>query len=86
MSLGRKLVLPDLISTCPFQWSVHPDYERARAESAAWVESFGVFTDRKGIVFNVSNFELLMALTYPDAGYEEVRTCCDCINIVFFVR
>ncbi len=40
MSLSHKLVLPDLVSTCPFNWSSHPDYERARKESSAWVESF----------------------------------------------
>lgn len=83
MPSNRQIVLPDLLSSCPFDWSVHPDYERARAESAAWIESFGVFADSRSALFNIYNFELLMALTYPDTGYDEVRTCCDCNNMLF---
>jgi len=83
MSSSQKLFLPDLVSSCPFKWSVHPEYERAREESAAWIDGFKVFTDRKRVIFNMWNFELLVALTHPYAGYEEFRTCCDCNNMLF---
>ncbi len=85
MSLSHKLVLPDLVSTCPFNWSSHPDYERARKESSAWVESFKFFTDRKRRIFGIYNAELLAALANSYAGYEELRTCCDFYNLLFVV-
>ncbi|KLO13037.1 terpenoid synthase [Schizopora paradoxa] len=78
-----KLILPDLVSSCPFKQSVHPDYERARDESSAWTQRFGAFIGPKAVVFDIYNFELLMALTYPDAGYEELRACCDFNNLMF---
>ncbi len=34
-------------------------------------------------VFNIYNSELLPALAYPYAGFEELRTCCDFINLLF---
>lgn len=83
MTSSNKLVLPDLVSGCPFKWSVNPHYERARDESSAWTESFKVFTDRKRALFNIYNSELLPGLTYPYANYEEFRTCCDFINLLF---
>ena len=78
-----KIILPDLATDCTFKWSVNPHYERARDESCAWIESFKVFTDRKGALFKIYNSELLAALTYPYAGFEELRTCCDFINLLF---
>ena len=78
-----KIILPDLATDCTFKWSVNPHYERARDESCAWIESFKVFTDRKAALFKIYNSELLAALTYPYAGFEELRTCCDFINLLF---
>ena len=84
MSTTQTLVLPDLISTCPFKASVHPEYERVRRESAAWVRGFGVFTGRRGSSFDHLNLELLISLAHPNSGYEELRLCCDW-NAVFFL-
>ncbi len=83
MSSSDKIILPDLVSSCPFKWSVNPHYERARDESGAWIDGFKVFTDRKRALFNIYNSELLPALAYPYAGFEELRTCCDFINLLF---
>ncbi|KLO13038.1 terpenoid synthase [Schizopora paradoxa] len=84
MSTTRSLVLPDLITTCPFKASIHPEYKRARSESTAWVRSFGALTGRKGSLFHLNNLELLVSLAHPTSGYEELRICCDW-NAVFFV-
>ncbi len=82
MSSSDKIILPDLVSSCPFKWSVNPHYERARDESGAWIDGFKVFTDRKRALFNSYNSELLPALAYPFAGVDELSTCCDFRNLL----
>lgn len=80
-----SFVLPDLVSLVPFPWSTSPYYEKAGAESAAWIDSFNVFKDSKRAFFIQSRFELLCSYVYPYTQYEEFRTCCDLINLTFVV-
>lgn len=82
MYVGDKLILPDLLAVCPFQWSVHPDFERARDESAAWIASLKVLPERERLLYES---ELLAAIANSYAGYEELRTCCDFHNLLFVV-
>lgn len=81
----RSFVLPDLISMVPFHFASNPHFKRASVESAAWIDSFSVFRDRKRVEFIQSCTELLASYGYPTAAYEEFRTCCDFLNIVFLL-
>ncbi|KLO08665.1 terpenoid synthase [Schizopora paradoxa] len=81
----RSFILPDLISMVPFQFASSPHFKRASAESSAWIDSFNVFRDRKRADFIQSCTELLVSYGYPSAAYEEFRTCCDFMNIVFLL-
>jgi len=81
----RSFVLPDLISMVPFRFASNPHFKRGSAESAAWIDSFNVFRDRKRADFIQSCTELLVSYGYPSAAYEEFRTCCDFMNIVFLL-
>lgn len=83
MDDSHRFILPDLFAICPFSHSFNPHFERAAAESSAWIDSFHVFRDRKRAFFMQSNAELLAGFVYPYAGYEELRTCCDFINVLF---
>ncbi|KAF8348882.1 isoprenoid synthase domain-containing protein [Amanita rubescens] len=86
MSFGtRQFILPDLKSQCPFKGSVNPYYLDASAESRAWINSFNVFTDRKQAFFIQGCNELLVSHTYPYAGYEQFRTACDFVNLLFVI-
>lgn len=78
-------ILPDLIAACPFQTSTSPHYEKAARESSDWINSYNVFTDRKRAYFIQGCNELLVSHTYPYAGYEAFRTCCDFVNLLFVV-
>lgn len=80
-----SFILPDLFSICTFAASVNPHYKDAGAESAAWIDKFNVFAGQKRAFFVKSNSELLVAHAYPYAGYEEFRTVCDFMNILFVV-
>ena len=79
----ETLILPDLISICPFNWSINPHYDRVRVESVAWIDSFKAFPERKLASFTQFNSELLGALAYSYAGYEELRTSADFMNLLF---
>lgn len=65
---SRQFRLPDLIATCPLKGDINPHYKEAGAESAAWINSYNVFTDRKKAYFMQGCNELLVAHTYPYAG------------------
>jgi hypothetical protein len=78
--------LPDLLTLSkPFKGSTNPNYKRAAAESRAWVNSYNIFTDKKRAFFIQGYNELLVSHTYPHAGYEEFRTICDFVNLLFVV-
>ena len=79
-------VLPDLFSpSTAFHDATNPFWKRASAESRHWVNSYAVFTGhRRTSFFQVQN-ELLSSHCYPYAGYEEFRTCCDLINLLYVI-
>ncbi|OBZ72733.1 Linoleate 10R-lipoxygenase COP4 [Grifola frondosa] len=77
--------LPDLLPLCPLKGSTNPHYEAAAAASSAWINSYNLFSDRKRAFFLQGSNELLVSHTYPYAGYEQFRTCCDFVNLLFVV-
>ncbi|TFY60033.1 hypothetical protein EVG20_g7573 [Dentipellis fragilis] len=78
--------LPDLLSlSTPFKGSTNPHWKKAAAESRAWINSYNMFTDRKRAFFVQGCNELLVSHTYPHAGFDEFRTCCDFVNLLFVV-
>ncbi|EMD34166.1 hypothetical protein CERSUDRAFT_98094 [Gelatoporia subvermispora B] len=81
----QQFFLPDLLSICPLKGSTNPHYTQAAAESSAWINSYNLFTDRKRAFFIQGSNELLVSHTYPYAGYEQFRTCCDFVNLLFVV-
>ncbi|KZT07700.1 terpenoid synthase [Laetiporus sulphureus 93-53] len=84
-SAPRQFVLPDLLAVTPFKGSTNSHYSKAAKESNAWVNSYNVFSDRKRAFFIQGSNELLVSHTYPYAGYEQFRTCCDFVNLLFVV-
>ena len=85
MPMLSKIVLPDLLSICPIKGSTNPHYEAAAAESRAWVNGFNIFHGEKLTFFLTGSNELLVSHTYPYAGYEQFRTACDFVNLLFVV-
>jgi hypothetical protein len=82
----KSFFLPDLLALSkPFRGSTNPHYRKAAAESRAWINSYNVFTDRKRAFFIQGCNELLVSHTYPHAEYEEFRTVCDFVNLLFVI-
>lgn len=77
--------LPDLLAICPFEDSTNPHYLKAAAESSAWVNSYNIFDDRKRAYFMQGLSELLVSHCYPNADYEQFRTICDFVNLLFVI-
>ncbi|EPT02352.1 hypothetical protein FOMPIDRAFT_1118553 [Fomitopsis schrenkii] len=84
-SPSKSFVLPDLISLLPYKGSFNPHYERASTSSSAWVNGYKIVPDRKRAFFQQGGSELLCAYAYSYAGYEELRTTMDLVNILFTV-
>ncbi|KAF8920212.1 isoprenoid synthase domain-containing protein [Mucidula mucida] len=81
----RQFVLPDLLSACPLKGATNPYYQKAARESSAWINSYNIFSPQKRAFFERGYNELLVAHTYPYADYEQFRTCCDFVNLLFVV-
>lgn len=58
---------------------------RTGLESANWIESFGIFQGAKRAQYRAAAADLLAARTYPYAGYEDYRTACDFLHLLFIV-
>ena len=82
---AQQFTLPDLLAVCPFQDKTNPHYERAAAESTAWVKSYNIFSERKLAFLLKGSSELLVSHAYPSAPYEQFRACCDFVNLLFVV-
>ena len=80
-----SFVLPDLHSVTPFKGSFNPHYIEASAESSEWINSYRVLSDKKRAFFLQGGSELLCAHAYPYADYEQFRTTCDFVNLLFVV-
>ncbi|KAI0284274.1 terpenoid synthase [Russula aff. rugulosa BPL654] len=79
-------VLPDLFSlSSAFQYASNPFWKRGAIESRRWVDSYAVFADRRRAFFLQGQSELLCSHSYPYAGYDEFRTCCDLVNLLFVI-
>ncbi|KAI0370356.1 terpenoid synthase [Pilatotrama ljubarskyi] len=82
---AQQFILPDLLSQCPLKGATNPHYAQAAAESSAWVKSYNVLSDRKLAFLLQGSSELLVSHAYPYAPYEQFRTCCDFVNLLFVV-
>jgi len=86
MSAGpAQLILPDLLSLLPRRGSISPHYVEAATASSAWINSHKLVPDRKHAAFLQTGSELLCAYVYSYTGCEQLRTCCDFVNILFVV-
>ncbi|KII89787.1 hypothetical protein PLICRDRAFT_108725 [Plicaturopsis crispa FD-325 SS-3] len=76
--------LPDLLSLCPLKTgNENPHYALAAAESTAWITSFNILAGRKLELFLRAHGSELCSRAYPYAPYEQFRTCCDFVNLLF---
>ncbi|KAJ2922852.1 hypothetical protein H1R20_g14238, partial [Candolleomyces eurysporus] len=80
-----QFTIPDLLSICPLKDATNPCYKQAAAESRAWINGYNIFTDRKRAFFIQGSNELLCSHVYAYADYEQFRTTCDFVNLLFVI-
>ena len=87
-TVSQSFYLPDLIAlSTSLKSTKNPCYESAAAESRAWLAGYmHIFDDQERAAFAMGCIELLVAITYPRAPLEELRTICDFVNLLFVVR
>ena len=84
-SQPASFVLPNLHAVCPFKAGTNPHYIKASTESSQWISSFKIFSEEKLAFFKKSGAELLCSHVYYYTGYEQLRTCCDFVNLLFTI-
>lgn len=83
--LETVVSLPDPWAAWPWTRRLNPFHARARADSAAWIRSYELYTGSPDAqkAFDLCDFGLLGSLAYPDSTEGELRMICDFLQLVF---
>ncbi len=76
----KTIMLPDLISACPFKHECNPNYEAVSIETDAWLSSHGIQH-----VESETKFNLLSALFLPRASRTRLRDACDASTLAILI-
>lgn len=76
-------IIPDLHVLCSFRFQGSSHYTKATSESLAWVDRFNILSDEKLATFKKADAGLLCSYAYHYADYDEFRTCCDFLNLLY---
>lgn len=75
-----KIILPDLVSHCAFGIKINRHRKQAAAASKKWLFRGDNLSLKKRRSFHGLKAGLLTSMCYPDAGYPQLRVCCDFMN------
>lgn len=83
----KQFKLPDLTLSCPFKYALNQNPKDIATASAAWISAYAteVFGERKRNAFPSSHLHNIAFHAYPYADAERLRTCCDFMNLLFFL-
>jgi hypothetical protein len=79
-STCTKIILPDLVSHCTFDIKINRHRKQAAAASKKWLFRGDNLTLKKRRSFHGLKAGLLTSMCYPNAGYPQLRVCCDFMN------
>ncbi|CAF1008954.1 unnamed protein product [Adineta steineri] len=74
------IILPDLISTCPFKLECNQEYEMVSAETNAWLTAYGILYSE-----SMTKYNLYWALAYPHASRTRLGNTCDAFTLFFLI-
>ncbi|CAF1074214.1 unnamed protein product [Adineta steineri] len=80
MTNKNYILLPDLISTCPFKIERNPAYESASGATEAWLNSYGISYKE-----STHNYCLISALAIPQCSPAKLREACDIWTLLFLI-
>lgn len=77
--------IPDLLEAWPILKTINPCYLAVSKESEAWFESLGLLNDRFRIIFNKCNSGIIVAMAYPKASRDHLRSSMDMMNCFLLI-
>lgn len=78
-----KVIIPDLVSECPFPLRCGAGGASAGESSNAWLSARMSLGSKKRVKLQGLKCGLLTAMTYPDAPLYQLRTVCDFLSYLF---
>ncbi|KAG0706961.1 isoprenoid synthase domain-containing protein [Suillus ampliporus] len=78
-----KFILPDLISHCDFKLRMNRHHKQATAESKRWLFRGDNLDQKSRKAIHGLKAGQLTSMCYPDAGFPQLRVCCDFMNYLF---
>ncbi|KAL6306394.1 isoprenoid synthase domain-containing protein [Sparassis latifolia] len=78
-----KIVIPDLVSHCTFPIRCSRYHKQASVESKRWLFQGGELSAKKRDAFHGLKAGYLTSMCYPNAGFPQLRVCCDFMNYLF---
>ncbi|KAG0708516.1 terpenoid synthase [Suillus ampliporus] len=87
MALARPkmIYLPDTITDWPWPRAINPHFEAVKVEADAWFHSFKTLSTESLEEFDKGGAAYIVALGDPNASREQLRFCCDFMNIQVLV-
>ncbi|CAF1056832.1 unnamed protein product [Adineta steineri] len=78
MTNTNSILLPDLISICPFKAECNPAYERVSDATEAWLNSYGIPYQE-----STKKYSLWSGLCFPRCSQVRLREMCDIWTLLF---
>ncbi|KAF4609589.1 hypothetical protein D9613_012270 [Agrocybe pediades] len=78
-----QFIIPDLLSTWPWQRVSNPMWREIDEQANAWVQSFGLFEPSQFEKFKMCDFNLLGSMIGTVETKDHLRISCDLMNFYF---
>ena len=78
-----KILIPDLVSHCTFPLRYNRHRKQATAQSVKWLLRGDQLSPQRRKAYYGLKAGLLTSMCYPDAGFPQLRVCCDFMNYLF---
>jgi hypothetical protein len=75
-----QIVIPDLVSHCPFKLRLNPACIDASLTSEKWLAEGCKLSEKKQRAFRGIGLGVLTSMCYPDAALPELQVCTDWMN------
>lgn len=79
----NKIIIPDLVSHCTFPVRCNRHHKQASVESKQWLFHGGNLDEKRRNAFHGLKAGYLTSMCYPNAGFPQLRVCCDFMNYLF---
>lgn len=83
MAKANKIVLPDLVSHCTFTLRHSRHRKQITTETKKWLFKDGNLLGKSREMYHGLKCGLLTSMTYPDAGYTQLRVVNDYLTYLF---